>query len=155
MLAHGVVDTTAGQQDVRVVTHGLSFLDQVIRVYANAVTTDQAGLEGQKVPLGASCFQHLVGVDAKAPEDEGKFVDQGDVGVALGVFNHLGGFSHLDTAGFMRSGGDDAAVQRIYKVGGRRCGTGGDFWDGGEAALLVARVDSLGAITYGEVLIEF
>ena len=155
MLAHGVVDTTAGQQDVRVVTHGLSFLDQVIRIHANAVATDQAGLEGQKVPFGTGSFQHFVGIDAKAAEDKGKLIDQGNVGVALGVFNHLGGFGHFKTAGLVRACGNDAAVQRIYKVGRVGCRARSNFGDGGEAALFVARVNTLGAITYGEVLIEF
>ncbi|MCY1559918.1 hypothetical protein D9M68_970020 [compost metagenome] len=75
MPAHAVVDAAPGQDHVRVVADLLGLVGQVIRVHADAMAADQAGAEGQEVPLGAGSFQHLVGVDAQAVEDQRQLVD--------------------------------------------------------------------------------
>ncbi|MOA19857.1 hypothetical protein D3C78_1402640 [compost metagenome] len=54
----------------------------------------------------------------------------------------------------MGAGGDDLVVQRIDQVGDFRSGAGGDLLDGGDAVLLVARVDPLGTVAGEEVDIE-
>jgi hypothetical protein len=100
-----------------VVADFLRLVRQVVGVDADAVAADQAGAEGQEVPLGAGGFEHVQGVDAEAVEDQRQFVHQGDVEVALGVLDHLGGFGHLDRAGLVGAGGDDAAIQRIDEIG--------------------------------------
>jgi hypothetical protein len=63
------------------------------------VAAHQARTEGQEVPLGAGGLEHFEGVDADLVEDHREFVHQGDVEVALGVFDDLGGFGDLDGAG--------------------------------------------------------
>jgi hypothetical protein len=64
MGAHAVVDAAAGQDDLGVVADFLRLVGEVVRVDADAVAADQAGAEGQEVPLGAGGLQHLQGVDA-------------------------------------------------------------------------------------------
>ena len=94
--AHAVVDAPAGENHLRVVADLLGFVGQVVGVHADAVAAHQAGAERQEVPFGAGGFQHFLGVDAHAAEDHRQLVDQGDVEVTLGVFDHLGGFGHFD-----------------------------------------------------------
>ena len=115
---------------------------------------DQAGAKGQEVPFAAGGLQDFKGVDAKPLEDEGEFVHERDVEVALGVLDHLGGLGDLDGTGFVGAGGDDAAVEGIDEVGDFRGGAGGDLFDGGQAVLLVAGVDALGAVAGVEVAVE-
>lgn len=54
----------------------------------------------------------------------------------------------------MRAGSNHAAVQRTHKIGRLGRGACCDFWNGRKTALLVTGVYALGAIAYGEVLIE-
>ena len=152
--AHAVVEAAPGQDDFRVVADGLGLVGEVVRVYANAVPAHQAGAKRQEVPLGAGGLQHGLGVDAHAVEDHGQLVDQGNVHIALGVFNHLGGFGHADARGLVRAGGDDAGVERVHlggHLGGRAAG---DLFDGGHPVFFVAGVDALGAVAGKEVHIE-
>lgn len=151
---HVVVHAAASQDDLRVVTQFFGFVREVIRVHANAVAADHAGAKRQEVPLAACGLQHLQCVDADALEDDREFVDEGDVQVALAVFNHFGSFGHFEAAGFPGARFDDAAVQRIDRVGHCGCAATGNFADGGQGVDFVAGVDSLGAVAAEKVLVE-
>ena len=85
--------------DLRVIADGDGLVGEVVGVDADAVPADQAGAEGQEVPLAAGGLQDLQGVDAELAEDHRQFVHQGDVEVALGVLDHLGGLGDADAAG--------------------------------------------------------
>ena len=63
-------------------------------------------------------------------------------------------FGHLQTAGLVRAGRDDAAVQRIHHVG--HCGRAatGNFLDFGQGVDLVTRVDAFGAVATEKILVE-
>ena len=74
------------------------------------MAADQAGAEGQEVPFAAGGLQHFQGVDAQLAEDQRQFVHQGDVEVALGVLDDLGGLGDADAAGKVSPGGDGLAV---------------------------------------------
>eukprot|EP01022_Parablepharisma_sp_SALTPOND_P004211 TRINITY_DN118_c1_g1_i1.p1 TRINITY_DN118_c1_g1~~TRINITY_DN118_c1_g1_i1.p1 ORF type:complete len:1598 (-),score=548.50 TRINITY_DN118_c1_g1_i1:18136-22929(-) len=151
-LGHAVVDATTGQDHLRVVAQHLGLVGQVVRVHADAVATDQARTEGQEVPLGTGGLQHFQGIDADLVEDDGEFVHQRDVEVALGVLDHLGGFGHLDAGGTMHAGGDDGFVELCDLFQGVLVIAGDDLEDGGQGVLLVARVDALGGEADVEVL---
>jgi hypothetical protein len=153
--AHAVVQAAAGQDDFRVIADGLGLVREVVRVYPDAVAAHQAGTERQKVPLGAGGFQHFFGINAHLVEDKREFVDQGDVHVALGVFNHLGGFGYLDAGGLVGANGDDLVVNGIHQIGHFGGGAGGNLADVGNAVFLVARVDALGAVAGVEIDVEF
>lgn len=152
--AHAVVDAPAGEDHLGVVADGLGLVGQVVGVHADAVAAHQAGPERQKVPFGAGGFQHFLGVDVQAVEDHRQLIDQGDVQVALGVFDHLGRFRHLDGGGLVGAGGDDGGVQVVDGVRHFRGGAGGHLLDGGDPVFLVARVDALRAVAGEEVLVE-
>ena len=149
---HVVVDAAASQDDLRVVAHGLGLVGEVVGVHANAVAADQAGAEGQEVPFAAGGFQYFYRVDAEAGEQHREFVDKGDVEVALGVFDDLGGFGDLDAAGGVGAGADDARVQIVDYLGDGRGAAAGDLPDLGEGVDLVAGVDALGAVAAVEAL---
>ncbi len=151
---HAVVQTPAGQDDLGVVADLLCLVGEVVRIDADAVAAHQAGTEGQKVPLGAGGLQHLQRVDAQAVEDQAQLVHQGDVDVALGVFDHLGGLGHADRAGLVRAGGDDLGVELVDGLGHFGGAAAGHLFDAGQAVLFVAGVDALGAVAAEEVLVE-
>ena len=153
VLAHAVVDATAGQDDLRVVAQHVGLVGEVVRIDADAVAAHQARTEGQEVPLGARSFEHFDGVDADLVEDHREFVHQRDVEVALGVFDDLGGFGHLDRAGRVDAGGDHGAVNLFNLLEGFRGVAGDDLHDLGDGAFLVARVDALGGVADVEVLL--
>ena len=120
-----------------------------LKVTPNIVT------EGQEVPFGAGGVQHVARIDAQPIADQGDLVDQGDVDVALGVFQHLGELGDADRGGAMGAGADHAAVgrvddvQRLWRVGRH------DLQDGVEAPLLVAGIDALGRVADVEVDLPF
>lgn len=87
-------------------------------------------------------------------KDEAEFIHQGDVDVALGVFDHFGGFCHLDAAGFVGACGDDLLVELVHLFGHRGRAATGDLFDGGKAVFFVAGVDALGAVATEKVLVE-
>src|SRR5690606_17432819 len=129
-------------------------VDQVVRVHADAVAADQAGAERQEVPFGAGRFQHGFGVHAQAREHAGEFVHQRDVDVALGVFDRLGGLGGADVRGQMRTGADDAPIQRINERGRLRRGAGGDLDDVRQAPARIAGIDTLRAVADEEIAVE-
>lgn len=77
------------------VPHFLGLVGQVVRVHPNAVSTHEPRPERQEIPLAAGGFQHVEGVDTQSIEDDRQFVHQGDIEVALSVFDDLRGFGHL------------------------------------------------------------
>ena len=151
--AHAVVDATTGEDHFRVVADFLRFVGEVIRIDADAVSAHQSGAERQEVPLRARGLENLQRIDAELVENQRQLVDQGDVDVALGVFDHFGGLGHPDAAGLVRAGGDDAGVERVDEV---RClgrGARGHLEDAGDPVQLVARVDALGAVAAVKVAV--
>lgn len=149
--ADAIVDATAGQDHLGDVADLLGLVGQVVGVYADAVTTNQAGSEGEEVPLGAGRLQHVRGVDVEPVEDQGQLVHQGDVQVPLGILDDLGGLGHLDGGRPVHPGGDHRFVHPCHHVQGGSVGTGHHLLDLGEAMLPVARVDPLRAVPHGEV----
>lgn len=152
--AHAVVHASAGEDDFGVVAVALGALGQVVGVDADAVSADESGLEGQEVPLGGCGFEDVGGVDAHQGEDFREFVDEGDVDVALGVLDYLGGFGYLDGGRQVGTGGYHAAVDFIYELADFRSRAGGDFPDMLYGVLLVAGVDALGRVAGVEVLVH-
>lgn len=151
---HAVIDAPAGEDDFGVVTDLLRLVGQVVGIDADAVTADQTGTKGQEVPFAAGRFEDFEGIDAQPMEYQGKLVHQGDIEVALGVFDHLGRFGDFDRTRPVGAGGDDAAIQGVDEFSDFGCGARGDFPDGGQSVLLVAGVDALGAVAGKEVNIE-
>jgi len=135
--AHGVVDAAPGEDDLRVIARFFGFVGEVVWIDSNTVPAHEAGSERQKVPLGACRFEHFLRVYAQAVEEQRELVDEGDVDVALGVFDDFGCLCHADAAGLVRAGGDDLRIQRIDGVGHFGGGATGDFLDAREAVLPV------------------
>ena len=145
-LAHAVVGLASAQHHLRVVADALGLVGEVVRVHADAVAAHQAGAEGQEVPLGAGGLQHVQGVDAQLVEDQCQLIHQGDIEVALGVLDDLGGFGHLDAGGAVHPRRHHRFVQGRHPLQGRRGVTGHHLGNGLQPVHLVARVDALGGI---------
>ena len=149
--AHAVIGAAAGEDHFRVVADLLGLVGEVVGVDANAVAADEAGAEREEVPFAAGGGEDGVGVEAEAVEEHGQFVDEGDVDIALSVFDDLGGFGDSDAGGLMGAGGNDAAVEGVDEFGGLAGGAGGDLGDGRQPVVLVAGVDAFGGVADEEV----
>ena len=105
-----VVDATAGEDDLGQVAELLGLHRQIVRIDADAVTTDETRGELQEVPLGAGGFEDVVRADAHAIEDQRELVHQRDVEIALRVLDDLCRFGDLDGGCPVDAGPDDGAV---------------------------------------------
>ena len=154
VFAHIVVDPAPCQDHFRMKAQFLGLEGQVIGIHADAVAAHQAGPEGQEVPFAARRFQHLQGIDAQALENDGQFVHQGDVQVALGVLDDLGRLGHLDAGGAVDARPDHRAVDLRQQVRRGLIRAGNDFGDGFQGVNLVAGIDALRRIAHREVAAE-
>ncbi len=111
------------------------------------------GRKRREIPLGAGRLQHFQRVYAQFVEQFGQVVHQRDIQVALGVFDHLGRFGHLQRAGPVRTRGDDGAVQPVHKIGHLGGGAGSHLEDAGDPVLLVTGVDAFGDVTGEEIVV--
>ena len=86
-------------------------------------------------------------------KQDGQLVDEGNVDIALGIFDDFRRFCHSNAARSVGAGHYDEAIERIDKF--RHLGRGArcDFLDIGDAMLLVARINPFGAVTAEEILI--
>ena len=144
--AHAVVHVTPAVDDLGVVTEFVGLPGEIVRVDADAVAADQAGLKLEKIPLGARRFKHLEGVDADAVKNDAELVDQGDVDVALGVLNDLGGLGHADAAGAVCARLDHEIVGLGHNIQGRVVVRPDHLHNGLDGVDFVTRVDALGAV---------
>ena len=113
--------------------HFFRDMGQVKRINADAMTADQPRLKRQKIPFRFRRLQDVMGRQAEAGKDHRDFVDEGDIDVALGVFDDLGGLGCFDILGDERSALRYRAVQFREDIGGFRGLSGdhlGDFVDG-------------------------
>ena len=69
-VAHGLVDLPGCGYNSGLEAGALCLGYQVVGIDADTVTSHQAGLEGQKIPFGASGLQHIVGVNTQALENK-------------------------------------------------------------------------------------
>src|SRR5690625_1949656 len=80
--AHAVVGAASGQDHFGVKAALLGLVGQVVRVHADAVAADQAGLKGQEIPFGGGGVEYGGRVQAQVVEQHGQLVDKGEIGRA-------------------------------------------------------------------------
>ena len=122
----------------------LRAISQVVRIDPDAVTTNQPGMIIQEIPLGCSGGKHIARIDSKFLKNGREFIHEGDVEIALGVFDDLCGFGDFDRGRAMDAGGDNRPIHVGYDVEGARVLPRYDFLDSLEAMRLVARIDAFG-----------
>src|SRR5680860_1460595 len=93
--AHAVVQATSCENDFWVITNSLSLVSQIVGVNANAMSSDEARPERQKVPFCAGSFKNSLGINTHSVEDYRQLINQGNIQVSLGVFNHPVSYTHL------------------------------------------------------------
>jgi hypothetical protein len=118
------------------------------------VAADQAWPKGQKIPLAACGLKHFFSVDTHSVKDQSKLVNEGNVDIALRVFNDFGSFCHFDAAGFVSTGSDDLEIDLVNQIGHFGSGAGSYFLDVGQAVSFVAWIDTLGTVAAKKILIE-
>ena len=102
---------------------------EVVRIDANAMPADQSRPEFQKIPFGAGRVEYFGRIQSHFIEDDGELIHEGDIDIALRVFDHLGGFGDLNAGRFENARVNHRAVdggQRFQRFG---CIAGNDFHD--------------------------
>ena len=112
--AHAVVHAAPGKDNLGVVPQSLCALGQVVGVHRYAVATNKAWVHLYEVPLGASGFQHVLGVYAHQGENLRQFVDKGNVDVSLAVLDNFGSFGHLDARCLVGTVYEHSIVHFVY-----------------------------------------
>ena len=108
--AHAVVDAASCEDDLGMVAQFFGLGGEVVGVYADAMSADEPGGEPEEVPFGGGGVEHVLGADADFVEDDGEFVHERDIEVALGVFDDFGGFGDFDGRGAEHTCRDDGGV---------------------------------------------
>lgn len=111
IFAHPVIDPAAGQNHIRMMAHRLGLVGQIVGIDADAVPTHQARAKVKEIPLGGRGVKHIGGIDTHTPENHCQFINQSDIDIPLGVFNHLGGLGDLDGRGAVNSRIDHLAIE--------------------------------------------
>src|SRR6266705_1711580 len=148
----GALDVAAREDHLGVIAGELGLVREVVGIDPYAMSPDETGTEGQKIPLGPGRVQDFGGVEAELVETDGKLVDEGDVEVPLRVLDHFGGLGHPNRG--------DPVNARLHHRGVQvgdlfeRFGivSGNDFDDAGKAVLAVAGIDAFGGIPDVEIL---
>ena len=70
MNAHIVIDAPSRQNHLRCVANAFCFVSKVIGIDPDAVTSNQAWFEWQKVPFSTCCLQYFMGINAYLFEDK-------------------------------------------------------------------------------------
>src|SRR5690606_14332820 len=95
----------------------LCLVRQIVWVNANAMTSDKSRAERQEVPFSSSCSENSLCVDTHLVEDDGKFIDERDIQIALRILDDLRSLSNTDAFSLVRSCCDDAGVNFVNSVG--------------------------------------
>ncbi len=94
---HAVIQSPPGKNHLWVIANLLCLVSQVVGIYTDAVTADQAWAERQKIPLGPRRLQYLLRIDVpEMVKNEREFVDQSDIYIALRVLDNLGRFGNAN-----------------------------------------------------------
>src|SRR3546814_19415108 len=72
------------------------------------------------IPFGAGCLKYGLRIDIEFVENKCKLVDQGDVDIALSVFNDFRGFGDAYGRRLVRAGHNDLAIQLVDQLGDLR-----------------------------------
>ena len=86
-------------------------MGQIERIDADAVTADQARLETEEIPFGRRGGQDIAGGNAGAAEDHRDLIDEGDVDVALGIFDNFCRFRRSDVLGDENAAGGNRPIK--------------------------------------------
>ena len=146
LVAHSIVETAGITHHTRKDTIHLSFLNEVIRVNADAVTTYETWAQIDEVPFAAGSFYDIIGIDAHCIENLGKLVHKCNVHVSLTILNYLAGLSDLDARCLMGTIYQHAIVNAIHEAGNLWCRARGDFLDFLYRMKLVTRIDTFWAV---------
>src|SRR5207237_10651343 len=77
--SHVIIGSAAGQDHLAVVAELPSAKAQIVRVYTDAVPSDEAGMERQKIPFRAGGVEHVPGGMPQLGKNLGDLVHEGDV----------------------------------------------------------------------------
>ena len=97
--AHGIVCVAPGQNDMWLMPQLLGAVSEIVGVDTDAVSSHQAGLEREKVPLRARRVEHIPDRQIKLGKDLGQLIHERDVDVPLRVLDDLCRLCSLDGGG--------------------------------------------------------
>src|SRR5437764_473570 len=89
----------------------LGFRREVVRIHTDAVATDQAGIEFEKIPFRTRRVEHVTRADAEEVADLRDLVHERNVEVSLRVLDGLRRLRNLDRRRKMNARFDDGAIE--------------------------------------------
>ena len=109
------------------------------------------GIDALAIPDGG--IEHILSIDTHGVEYLGQLIDKSDIHIALAILYYLRGLGHLDGGGLVGTVEKHRVVEGIDEVSGLGRGAGGHFLYRLHTVLLVAGIDTLGAVASIEVCI--
>jgi hypothetical protein len=108
-------------------------------------------LEIEEIPLSRRGSEHVSGVNTELMKDRRQLVHQGDVEIALRVFDDLGGLGNFNRGGAMNPSFHHRTIHVSKDIERTRILSGHHFRNGLKAVLLVAGIDAFRRIADCEI----
>jgi len=96
--AHGIIHSSAGENNLCMISWSLCPVSEVIGINPNAVATYKAWGKVEKIPFGSGGSEHLRGIDIQLVENCRKLVHERNIEISLRVFNDFGSFRGLNVS---------------------------------------------------------
>ena len=125
-------------------TEFFRLIGEVVRVDTDAMAAHQTGPEFQEIPFRACRLKHFRCVKTHAVKNNRQLIHEGNIQIALGIFDHLRRLGDADARCFenprfhYRPIGFREPGQCLRRIAGN------DFHDAREGVLFVARINTLG-----------
>ena len=155
VIGHGAIDGARSGDEASGHAHIRRTLNHVVRVDGNAVAAHaNAGGVTMEIPFRRCSRQHVFHVHVHGGEDTCKFVDQGDVDVALHVLDDLGCLGDLELPDVAYVLTRELTVQLNQRFTHLGIGAADDPRHGTNAVSSIAGVEPLGAVGDFNVLTD-
>jgi hypothetical protein len=107
VFAHRVVDASAGENHLRVVTNLLRFERQVVRIDPDAMAAHQSRIKILEIPFCSRRRQNIPRINIELLEDRRQLVHESNIEIALGILDHFSSLGDFDRRRTMDARRDD------------------------------------------------
>ena len=122
-------------------------IGQIIRIYADTVSSDKSRSKFQEIPFGSCRLQYRLGIDAHLIKDHGQFIHKSNIDISLAVLNYLGSLCHLDRLCTVYPGFHNQFINLRYGIQCFFIHAGYNLRNGFKAVNLISRINTLRGIS--------